>query len=64
MDEINKNIDFDKITDFLNTVFQDDEKSKNIIEQTGLSRKQIQVINQYIVSALRAYHLSLIQKQD
>lgn len=64
MNEINKNIDFDKITDFLNTVFQDDEKSKNIIEQTGLSRKQIQVINQYIVSGLRAYHLSLIQKQD
>lgn len=47
--------DFDKMQNFLDTIFMNDENAKEKINQTGLTFDQLRVINTLIISALRAY---------
>ena len=54
-------VNFDDIEEFLDNLFETDEKSKAIFEKCGISRSQLQIINTLIINALKAYDL---QKQQ
>lgn len=53
-------VDFGKLQEYLNDVFLNDDKSKEIIENAGFTESQVEIINTIILSALKAYDL---QKQ-
>lgn len=50
-------VNFDEITDYLDNVFFNDEKSKSIIQKAGFTESQVKIINTLIISALKAYDL-------
>lgn len=54
-------VNFDEIQKFMDNLFFDDIKSKEIIEKSGLTESQIKIINTLILTALKAYDL---QKQQ
>lgn len=45
----------DKMRELLNCMFEDDERTRKIVEQAGLTQAQIQVVSLLIVQAIRYY---------
>ena len=50
-------VNFDEITDCLDSIFFNDEKDKSIIQKAGFTEAQVKIINTLIISALKAYDL-------
>ena len=53
-------VNFDDTEDFLSNLFENDEKAKSILNKSGFTKSQIEIINLLIITALKAYDL---QKQ-
>lgn len=50
-------IDFTDIENYLSTVFKNDAIAKSIIEKSGFTDTQLEIINIIVVAALKAYDL-------
>lgn len=50
-------VDFDKILDYLDNVFLEDEKAKDILDKAGITESQIKIMNTLIINAIRAYDI-------
>lgn len=59
MAQANPNINFNEIEEYLDTIFKNDEKARNIVSKAGFTEMQIGIINILIVGALKSYHLRL-----
>ncbi len=50
-------IDFSDIEDYLDNLFINDDRAKDIIDKCGFSKEQLNIINTIVISALKAYDL-------
>ena len=54
-------VNFDETQDFLSNLFETDENAKMILDKSGFSDLQLDIIKILIIAALKAYDL---QKQQ
>lgn len=54
-------INFDGTEDFMSNLFKNDEKAQNILDKSGFTDSQLEIIKILIIAALKAYDL---QKQQ
>lgn len=50
-------VDFDEMKDYLDNVFLNDDKCKNILSESGFTEAQLQIVNALIIAALKTYDL-------